>query len=103
MSLLEFANICELFSEDVPFFPAVKETELVDALINQEMIDTLQSNQTAYPKKFADLIEEKVMLLHPFDYQEVKRSYHRIAQTQLTEQGIDHKAILEEFNLPCPF
>ena len=87
----------------MPFYPEVNHKKLVQKLENQEILDLLQANQAAYSKKIADDIEEKVMTSIPLDYAEIKKSYHKMTQSQLQEHGIIHKQILDSYGLPFPF
>lgn len=75
----------------------------MDNINNAELLELLHTSQVAYSRSIADLVEKRVMDTVPFDYAEVRRSYHKITQGQLLDHGFIHKQILEDLKLPCPF
>lgn len=98
----ELAEIYDLFADEVGMFPLTDDVHLVESLNTTDMTELLHSSQATYDNEIANLVESKVMSSIPFDYAEVRKSYHRMVQ-QSESQGYNHQQILAEYDLPFPF
>lgn len=85
------------------YFPEDEIPKLVDELETKEVIESFHRNQNSYERYLANLVEEKVMSMHPFDEQEIKKSYQKLSQSMQAEHGFSHSEILALYGLPDPF
>lgn len=99
----EINSICDLFQDDLAYFPPLDEDRLVEGIGNLEFLELLHGSQAVYAKSISDHVESRVMESQPFDYNELRRSYQRIVQNQVTDVGLVHRQVLEGLGLPYPF
>lgn len=99
----DLAAICDVFRDDLMYFPEEEIPSLVDKLETPEAIESFHKHQSSFDRSLANMVETKVMSMHPFDGEELKKSYQKLNQAMQVEHGFSHSDILTAYGLPNPF